>query len=74
VQRLLTSGPGGWLAGQIPWPAGQVLCQFGPRLHAQMSTREGEGQGDGESRWRQNHIPRRGDTYFDRIPNLLVIP
>jgi hypothetical protein len=25
VQRLLTSGPKGWLAGQTPWPAGPTL-------------------------------------------------
>jgi hypothetical protein len=38
VQRLLTNGPRGWLAGQIPGPVGLVLCQFGPRLHAHVST------------------------------------
>jgi hypothetical protein len=25
VQKPLTSGAGGWPAGQIPWPAGQVF-------------------------------------------------
>jgi hypothetical protein len=28
---------------------GQVLCRFGMRLHAYVSTREGEGHGSGES-------------------------
>jgi hypothetical protein len=45
VQRPLTSGPRGWLTGQL-------LCPFGPKLCGQMSTREGEGQGGEESRWR----------------------
>jgi hypothetical protein len=49
VQRPLTGVPKGW-------PAGQVLCRFGPWLHAHVSTREGEGQGGGESRWRPNHM------------------
>jgi hypothetical protein len=56
VQRLLTSGPRGWPSGQIPWPVGQVLCRFIPLLRAHVSTREGEGQGGGESRWRLNHM------------------
>jgi hypothetical protein len=43
VQRPLTSGPKGWLADQ-------VLCRFGPWLRVHVSTREGEGQGGGESR------------------------
>jgi hypothetical protein len=41
VQRPLTSGPRGWPAVQIPWPTGQVICQFGPGLCVHMSTREG---------------------------------
>jgi hypothetical protein len=49
VQRPLTGVPKGW-------PAGQVLCRFGPWLHAHVSTREGEGHGGGESRWRPNHM------------------
>jgi hypothetical protein len=52
VQKSLASGPRGW-------PTNQVLCWFGPQLRAHMSTREGEGQGDGESRWRQNHMAGR---------------
>jgi hypothetical protein len=48
-QRLLTSGPR-W------WPAGQVLCEFGPWLHAHVSPREGEGQGGGETQRRPNHM------------------
>jgi hypothetical protein len=47
VQKPLTSGPRGWPAGQIPWSAGQVLCQLGLQLHAHVSTREGDGQGGG---------------------------
>jgi hypothetical protein len=34
VQWPLTSGPRGW-------PVGQVLCQFGQRLRAHVSTQEG---------------------------------
>jgi hypothetical protein len=49
VERPLTSGPRGW-------PAGQVLCWFGSRLRAHVSTQEGEGQDSGESRWRMNHM------------------
>jgi hypothetical protein len=49
VKRPLTSGPWGW-------PAGHVLCQFGPQLRAHVSTREGEVQGGGEMRWRPNDI------------------
>jgi hypothetical protein len=56
VQRLLTSGPKGWPAGKIPWPASQVLWRFGPWHRANVSTREGEGQDGGESRWRPNHM------------------
>jgi hypothetical protein len=56
VQRPLSSGPRGWLADQIPWPVDYVFCRFGPQLHAHVSTREGEGQGGGESRWRPNHM------------------
>jgi hypothetical protein len=52
VQRPLTSGPRGW-------PASQVLSQFGPRLHAHVSTREGEVQRGGESQWRPNHMAGR---------------
>jgi hypothetical protein len=59
VQRPLTSGPRGWPADQIPWPAGQVLCRFGPRLRAHVSTRQGEVQGSGESQWRPNHMAGR---------------
>jgi hypothetical protein len=61
VQRPLTSGPRGW-------PAGQVLCQFGSRLRAHMSTREGEGQGGGESQWRLNHMASRPRGYTGRPP------
>jgi hypothetical protein len=59
VQRPLTSGPRGWLAGQKPWLAGQVLCRFDPWLPAHVSTREGEGQGGGESQWRLKHMATR---------------
>jgi hypothetical protein len=59
VKRPLTSGPRGWPPGQIPWPTGHVLCRFGPRLHAHVSTRDGEGQGDGESQWRLKHMAGR---------------
>jgi hypothetical protein len=52
VQRPLTSGP-------REWPTGQVLCRFGPWLCAHVSTREGEGQGGGESQRRTNHIVGR---------------
>jgi hypothetical protein len=56
VQRPLTSGPRGWPANQIPWLASQVLCWFGPRLRAHVSTQKGEGQGGEEIRWRPNHM------------------
>jgi hypothetical protein len=59
VQRSLTSGPKGWPTDQIPWPADQVLCRFGPWLCAHVSTREGESQASGESRWRPNHKANR---------------
>jgi hypothetical protein len=52
VQRTLASVPRGW-------PTGQVLCQFGQRLRAHVSTREGESQGSGESRWWPNHMASR---------------
>jgi hypothetical protein len=52
MQSPLTSGPRGW-------PTDQVLCRFGPRLRAHKSTREGEGQDNGESRWRPNHMANR---------------
>jgi hypothetical protein len=53
VQRPLSSGPRGCQ------PAGQVLCRFGPRLHAPVPTREEEGQGGGECRWRPNYMVGR---------------
>jgi hypothetical protein len=56
VQRSLMSGPRGWPTDQIPWSASLVLCWFGPRLCTHVSTREGEGQGGGESQWRPNHM------------------
>jgi hypothetical protein len=52
VQRPLTNGLRGWLAGQI-------LCQFGLRLLGHMSTREGEDYGGGESWWRTNSLADR---------------
>jgi hypothetical protein len=55
----LTSGPKEWPAGQIPRLASQVLCLFGMRLRADVSTREGESQGGGESRCRSNHMVGR---------------
>jgi hypothetical protein len=51
VQRPLTSGLGG---GQL---AGQLLSQFRPKLPAHVSTREGKGNGGGESWWRRNSLP-----------------
>jgi hypothetical protein len=42
-----------WAKPQAEWaqgPAGQVLTQFGIRLHGHVSTQEEEGQGDGERR------------------------
>jgi hypothetical protein len=63
VQRPLASGPWGWPVVQIPWPVGQVLCRFGSRLRAHVSTREGEGQ-DGEkvsgcrTTWLTGHMAR----------------
>jgi hypothetical protein len=68
VQRLLTSGPRGWPAGQIPWPVGQVLNWFGPRLRAHVSTQEGEGHGGGESQWRPNHMASQQWGYAGRPP------
>jgi hypothetical protein len=55
VQRPLTSGPG----GGDGWLAGQVICWFGPRLRAHVSTHEGEGKDGGESWWRPNHMASR---------------
>jgi hypothetical protein len=49
VQRPLTSGARGW-------PAGQVLCWFGPWLRAHVSTRGVEGQdGGGRTTWLAGH-------------------
>jgi hypothetical protein len=65
VQRSLTSGPRGWPIGQIPWSAGQVLCWFGPRLRAHMSTQEGEGQGGGgQTTWPAGHVARLVDHHL----------
>jgi hypothetical protein len=59
VQRSLTSGPRGWPTRQIPSPIGQVLCQFGLRLRAHVSTRAGEGQGGGgRNTWPACHVAR----------------
>jgi hypothetical protein len=33
VQRLLTSGPRGWSAGQTPWPTGPTLQPLAGLLH-----------------------------------------
>jgi hypothetical protein len=49
VHRPQTSGPWRWLAGQL-------LCWFGPKLHGDVSTREGEGQEGEESWWRPNSL------------------
>jgi hypothetical protein len=49
VPRSLANGLRGWPAGKIPWPVGQLLCKFGPRLLGHVSTREGEDYGSGES-------------------------
>jgi hypothetical protein len=56
VQRPLTSGPRGWLAGQIPWPTSQLLSRFRPKLLGHVSTREGKGYGSGKSPWRPNSL------------------
>jgi hypothetical protein len=56
VQRPLTSGPTGWLAGEIPWPAGQLLSQFGSKFLGHVSTREGKCYGGGESWWTPNSL------------------
>jgi hypothetical protein len=59
----LTIGPKGW-------PAGQLLCQFRPKHHGHVSTREGEGQnimdtclhetvkkvGGGQTHWLAGHV------------------
>jgi hypothetical protein len=63
VQRPLTSGHRGWPIGQIPWPTGQVLCRFVPRLRAHVSTREGECHGGekvggGQTTWLASHVAR----------------
>jgi hypothetical protein len=34
VQRLLTSGPRGWPAGQTPWPIGPTLHPLVDHLHS----------------------------------------
>jgi hypothetical protein len=59
VQRPLTSGPRGWLADRIPWPVGQLLSRFRPKLLGHMSTREGKGYGGGKSQWRPNSLAGR---------------
>jgi hypothetical protein len=65
VQRPLTSGPRVWLVSQIPWPAGQVLCQFGSWLRAHVSTREREGQGGGgQTTWPAGHVARRAGHHL----------
>jgi hypothetical protein len=50
-----SNGPRGRPVGPTHYPAGQVLSRFGPRLHGHVSTREGEGQGGGEIRWKPFH-------------------
>jgi hypothetical protein len=47
------TGPG---AG---WPAGQVLCWFGPRLRGHVSTREEKGRDGGERQWKLFHLANR---------------
>jgi hypothetical protein len=42
-----------------PMAVGQLLCRFGPRLLGHVSTREGNGYGDGESQWRLNKLASR---------------
>jgi hypothetical protein len=59
VQRPLTSGPKGWPTVQIPWPIGQLLSQFRPKLLGHMSTREGKDYASGESWWRPNSLVGR---------------
>jgi hypothetical protein len=49
VQRPLTSGPRGWLVGQL-------LSRFRPKLVGHVFTREGKGYGGGESQWRPNSL------------------
>jgi hypothetical protein len=44
VQRPLTSGPMGW-------PASQVLCWFGPRLHEKGKARAVWKVGGGRTTW-----------------------
>jgi hypothetical protein len=76
VQMPLTSGPWGWPADQIPWPADQLLCRFEPKLRGHVSTREGEGHGDEESQWRTNLLASRprglpGRPPLGELPHLL---
>jgi hypothetical protein len=59
VQRSLTSGPRGWPANQIPWPADQLLSGIRPKLLGCVSTREGKGYDHGESWWRPNSLVSR---------------
>jgi hypothetical protein len=60
VQRTLISGPRGWSAGQISWPADQLLCRFGPKLCGHVSTQEGEAKAvkkvsGGQTHWPPGH-------------------
>jgi hypothetical protein len=61
VQRPLTSGPRGRSVGQ-------VLRWFCPRLRGHVSTREEEGQGGEERRWKPfhpaGHVARPADHHL----------
>jgi hypothetical protein len=58
VNSPLTSGLRGWPTGEIPWPTGQVLCQFGPRhtcLHEKGKAKAVEKVSGGQTTYPAGH-------------------
>jgi hypothetical protein len=69
VQMPLTNGLRGWPAGQIIWPASQLLCRFGmrlfgTRLHEKGKTMAVEKVSGGRSHWPAGHVARLGSHHL----------
>jgi hypothetical protein len=63
MQRPLTSGPSGWLAGQTPWPADPTLQPLTGWLHGhalqETVTRNPKREvGGSRTRWLPGHVAR----------------
>jgi hypothetical protein len=63
VQRLLTSGPRGWLVGKTPWPAGPTLqpltgWRHGDTLHEAVEENPKLKVGGGRTPWLVRHVAR----------------